>query len=90
VADEKIVTLERQLQRYQALLRSAQRAVGLSCPPSATKPAGGRKRKPAVRALRAISVLKHSDVPPPDDPIQAKDSTLGVCPSTTTLDGNSA
>ena len=53
--------LQGELSRKQALLRAAQRAVGLSLPPP--KPAKGRRRrKPVVRALRAAAVLR-SDEP---------------------------
>ena len=52
--------LQGELSRKQALLRVAQRAVGLSLP--TPKPAKGRrKRKPVVRALRAAALLR-SDV----------------------------
>lgn len=59
----EIERLERESQRSQALLRIAQRAVGLS--QSATKkpepPARGkRRRKPTARALKAISALKEN------------------------------
>ena len=60
--------LQQELQRYQALARSAQRAAGLPAPPApAAKDARGRrKRKPAVRALRALSALREAPetVPP--------------------------
>lgn len=53
--------LEKQLGRYQALLRNAQRSTGLLPPaPPAPRPGGKRKpRKPVVRALRAIAALQH-------------------------------
>lgn len=54
----KCAALEKQLGRYQALLRNAQR--GLLPPPVDLKPKapGRRKRKPVVRALRTIEVLR--------------------------------
>lgn len=57
----KAATLQKQLGRYQALLRNAQRSAGLVLPP-ATAPAGKsaakRKHQPAVRALRAVEALQ--------------------------------
>jgi hypothetical protein len=80
VAEEKTADLERQLQRYQALLRSAQRTVGLAVPPVPEKiPSGKRKaKKPAVRALRALNVLRRPDASPPVDPILPKDDAPGI------------
>ena len=56
----KAATLEKQLGRYQALLRNAQRAAGLAppTPVAAGKSNGRRKRQPAVRALRAVEALQ--------------------------------
>jgi hypothetical protein len=57
--EQKCAALEKQLGRYQALLRNAQR--GLLPPPADTKPKPGgrrRKRRPVVRALRTIEVLR--------------------------------
>ena len=54
--------LQQDLQRYQALARSVQRAAGLPSPP-ATPPRdakGRRKRKPSVRALKALAALKQA------------------------------
>lgn len=61
----KSAALEKQVGRYQALLRNAQRAAGLSlpAPAAAAKPNGRRKRPPAVRALRAVEALQR-DRPP--------------------------
>jgi hypothetical protein len=59
--------LERELDRTQALLRAAQRAIGV--PPRASsekKTASGRKRRrPSVRAKRAIAVLVAASPDPP-------------------------
>ena len=57
-AEARNAELQRQLQRYQALLRVAQHSVGL--PAAANQmPAGKhRRKKPAIRALRAIRLLK--------------------------------
>lgn len=62
--------LQRTCARQQTLLRAAQRTIGLT-PPAAAKPAGGgkkrRQRKPTVRALKAVGVLRAEDTgqPPP-------------------------
>ena len=52
--------LQQELQRYQALARNAQRAAGLgpATPSPKTDARGRRKRKPFVRALRAIESLR--------------------------------
>jgi hypothetical protein len=66
--------LQQDLQRYQALARSVQRAAGLPSPP-ATPPRdakGRRKRKPAVRALKALAALKQApEVPEPAPAVTA-------------------
>jgi hypothetical protein len=51
--------LQREVARQQALVRMAQRTIGLAPPPPAAKPAPGKKRRrrPAVRALRAAEQL---------------------------------
>jgi hypothetical protein len=57
--------LRRQLARQQALVRVAQRAVGLAPAVPAAAPAGSgkkrRPRKPTARALQAAAVLHESD-----------------------------
>lgn len=45
--------------RRQALLRAAQRAVGLSLAPKK----GKRRRRPVVRALKAVAVLRSGPSP---------------------------
>ena len=57
--------LQQDLQRYQALARNAQRAVGLGpvVPVPKTDALGRRNRKPSVRALRVIQSLR--SVPEP-------------------------
>lgn len=60
-AQSKVKRLEQDCARYAALARVAQRTIGLATPlPS--KPAENgkkqRKRKPTVRALKAVGVLK--------------------------------
>ncbi len=64
VAEAKAATMEKQMQRYQALLRNAQRSAGLLPVPPTPKDAGNsgrKKKKPAVRALRAIESLRRGD-----------------------------
>ena len=57
----EVKRLERECGRWQALLRAAQRTVGLK-PPQAAKPSPGKKRRPrrsrVARALRAAGALK--------------------------------
>jgi hypothetical protein len=68
----KAAALEKQLGRYQALLRNAQRAAGLSPPTqaSAGKSGGRRKRQPAVRALRAVEALQRDRPPAGQEPLR--------------------
>ena len=58
--------LRRECSRQQALVRAAQRSIGLTPPPS--KPAKNgtkrRKRRPTARALRAVARLKTEEAPP--------------------------
>ena len=69
-AEERSADLERQLNRYQALLRTAQRGIGLSAPPEPAKdvPKGKRPKRAAVRALRAIKLLSAVPEPPANPP----------------------
>jgi hypothetical protein len=63
--------LEKQVGRYQALLRNAQRSVGLLPPPIDVKgktSGGRRKHRPVVRALRTIEVLQRD--PTPAQPVE--------------------
>jgi len=66
--EQKCASLEKQVQRYQALLRNAQRTAGLLPPvESRSKPGAKRKaKKPSVRALRAIESLNRSPDSPAD------------------------
>ena len=54
--------LTTEVQRYQALARATQRTIGLMPPPALPKkpPPGKRPRKPVVRALAALTLLKGS------------------------------
>jgi hypothetical protein len=58
--------LERQVGRYQALLRNAQRSAGLLTVPAQPKgkPPGKRRHQPLVRALRPIEVLQREAASP--------------------------
>lgn len=74
-ADKQLGRLEREVERLrrdsarqQALLRAAQRTMGLS-PPAPVKPATKvsgrrRKRRPTARALKAAAALKSEALPP--------------------------
>jgi len=55
--------LERELGRAQALLRAAQRAIGIPAAVSVEKkgPSGRKRRRPTVRAMKAIAVLTTPD-----------------------------
>jgi hypothetical protein len=78
----KCAALEKQLGRYQALLRNAQR--GLLPPPTdvKAKPGGRRKRRPVVRALRTIEVLQRDQGLSP-----VVGQTLPVAPATSSPPG---
>ncbi len=62
--------LAAEVQRYQALARATQRTIGLTAPPPTPgKTESGRKRrKPVVRALQAIALIKG---PPEAAPLAA-------------------
>jgi hypothetical protein len=71
VLEKELVRLRQECARQQALVRAAQRTVGLAPPPS-PKPAaklsgkkGRRKRRPAVRALRAAALIRTAIVDEP-------------------------
>src|SRR5579871_5717518 len=58
--ETRCAELQKQLGRYQALLRNAQRSAGLvtiPAQPAGKTPKGKRKRRPTVRALRCIDLL---------------------------------
>jgi hypothetical protein len=59
-ARKEVERLKRDNARYAALVRAAQRTIGLAPPPPPKPSAGGKtkkKRKPTVRALRAVERL---------------------------------
>jgi hypothetical protein len=70
--EKEVARLKQECARQQALVRAAQRTIGLA-PPPAPKPttkAGGkavgkrvRKRRPAVRALKAVAALRAASTP---------------------------
>lgn len=63
--ESKCGLLEKQVGRYQALLRNAQRTAGLLPPPVEPKARPGAKRKPkkpSIRALRAIEAIGNATV----------------------------
>jgi hypothetical protein len=62
--------LERELGRAQALLRAAQRAIGIPAPTSPDKktPSGRKRRRPAVRAMKAIAALQAPQASSPAPP----------------------
>jgi hypothetical protein len=76
--EQELARAQRECARQQALVRAAQRTVGLAPPPakpaSPAKGSGGqrpRRRRPRVRALRAVAALKaDSSGPPPGEGVQ--------------------
>lgn len=68
-AEQRCLELDRQLQRYQALLRSAQRSMALLSPPEPRTPGKRKAQKPAIRALRVVETLCRPDPAPPRPPV---------------------
>jgi hypothetical protein len=63
--------------RQQALLRAAQRSLGLAAPaPAAAKAAGRKRRRPTVRALQAAARWR-----PQEEPAATSAATSGALPS---------
>ena len=59
--------LRRECTRQQALVRAAQRTIGLTVPAASKPEKNGkkrRKRRPTARALRAVARLKIEEAPP--------------------------
>ena len=81
-AELRCATLEKQVQRYQALLRTAQRNVGLMPVTTPVKSDGKRRRrrKPSVRALRAVAALRENGGPA--EATAAPSSSEALSPST--------
>lgn len=61
-AGREKVRLQREMGRLQALVRAAQRTMGLPPPPSREKGKGEkrRRRRPQVRAVKAMALLRAS------------------------------
>lgn len=75
----RLLQMEKELGRYRALLRSAQRSAGLAAAPEPdVKVRGkGKRKKPAVRAMRVIQLLQRQEEP--RGPLSgASDSPLSV------------
>jgi hypothetical protein len=94
--DTRIAALERKLQqaqrecaRQQALVRATQRSAGLVPPVKPAKPggtrdrAGRRKRRPAVRALKAAERLRKEVVTDGPPAVQQEASVISIEPSFT-------
>lgn len=62
-ARARLAQMEKELGRYRALLRSAQRSAGLAAAPEPDVKARGRgkRKKPAVRAMRVIQLLHRQE-----------------------------
>jgi len=84
--EQEVERLERECARKQALVRTAQRAIGLPAAPSSNgkkAKATKRRRKPRVRALRAAKVLRPADEEPVRDvaieaeTVLSEDETIG-------------
>ena len=60
---EELKALRKECARYEALLRSAQRAIGVRAEekPTSRKKTGKRTRRPTVRALTAIEKLERKE-----------------------------
>ena len=70
--------LEREVQRLQALVRVAQRTIGLA--PVASKPAGGKRRRARramVRASKAAAVLRTTTEAPASAALVSSTSGVG-------------
>jgi hypothetical protein len=69
-AGREKVRLEREKGRLQALVRAAQRTMGLPPPPAREKTKGDkrRRRRPQVRAVKAMALLRLSAAEPAPTP----------------------
>lgn len=74
-AHKDLEQLRRECARYAALVRAAQRTIGLSGPPPRPKakvPGKGKgRRRPVARALKAVAQLKVEDTPSQSEPSSA-------------------
>jgi hypothetical protein len=84
----RVRSLERDCARYQALARASQRAIGLSMPPTPAasgRAKGKRRRRPAIRALRAARALA---APSPEASGDVAGAPPSGGPTTTTPSGS--
>ena len=97
--EKEVVRLKQECARQQALVRATQRTIGLA-PPPAAKPAAKvgkatgkqtRKRRPAVRALKAAAALRATSVSendgelsgvPPSEMLQRSTASNPLPPTT--------
>jgi len=68
--EKEVARLKRECTRHQSLVRAAQRTVGLSMPQPPKSPAKKtakkkRKRRPVVRALKAVAAMQDAPAGPP-------------------------
>lgn len=83
----------RECLRQQALVRAAQRSLGIKAPETESKPSGKdaaarKKRRPAVRALKVARGLAQVTRPPEEETVQQGDQS--VCPAVLAPDGYGA
>lgn len=76
--DKKIETLNAQigrlqsdLSRQQALIRSAQRAIGITAPTTEKTDSKRRPKKPTIRALKVAQMLRQTDTAKDNEPVAA-------------------
>lgn len=80
--ERTLETARRETARQQALLRAAQRSLGIKSPPagngkvSEKDRSGHRKRRPTVRALKAARTLSNQSRPAEADVVQHSVSSL--------------
>ena len=72
----EVDTLKKDVARYQALARASQKALGIAAPkPPEKKVDRKKRRKPVVRALKAVEGLRRSASPPESQPAEANVAT---------------
>lgn len=54
---------KREVARYQALVRASQRAIGIAAPVARPPQKGKRRKRPTVRALRAVEAIQSTPEP---------------------------
>jgi len=91
--ERALAEAHRECGRQQALVRAAQRTLGIKSAPQsqATQPkkdrAGRKRRRPAVRALKAVKVLAADTGGEKQEPLQQRDSTDGEVQQPSALAG---